>query len=156
MLAFGMGFINSLQGQKLWEGNCCPSQLLSHTPVTLPCGVEFRAQLVPNPRKCLYSLHQIGLLMFLGEHLQVSDCKWCGCLQWRCMRPSRGTVCYGTCFPHRTHECSLGTRDPQTEGNACGFSVSTVWAKTLGLNALFRNFRDQVVVYSKVSIAEEV
>lgn len=96
MLEFGMDFINSLQGQKLWERNCCPSQLLSHTPVTLPCGVEFRAQLVPNPRKCLYSLHQIGLLFFLGEHLQVSDCKWCGCLQWRCMRPSRGTVCYGT------------------------------------------------------------
>lgn len=152
MLEFGMGFINSLQGQKLWERNCCPSQLLSHTPVTLSCGVEFRAQLVPNPRKCLYSLHQIGLLFFwenIYRSQTVNGVAACSGGAWDQAEAQ-------SAMAHRTHGCSLGTRDPQTEGNVCGFSVSTVWAKTLGLNALFRNFRDQVVVSSKVSIAEEV
>lgn len=94
--------------------------------------MEFVAQAVSNTRKCLYSLHQI-------QHLQASDCKWCGCLQWKCTRPGRGTVCYGTCCPHETDGCCLGTKDPQAEGNMCDFSVSTVWAKTLKLNALFKN-----------------
>lgn len=59
-----MGFVSGLQGQKLRERNCCPSWLLRHSPVILPCGVEFVAQPVSKPRKCLYSLHQIGLPMF--------------------------------------------------------------------------------------------
>lgn len=53
--------------------------------------------------------------------------------------------------------CFLGTKDPQAEGNVCAFSVSTVSAKTLRLDALFKNFRDQVCgVVQGFSIAEDV
>lgn len=37
----------------------------------------------------------------------------------------------------------LGHEGP-TEGNMFGFCVSTVWAKILQLNAVFKDFRDQV------------
>lgn len=57
MLEFGMALLMVYRDRSCERGTAVLAQLLRHSPVILPCGVEFVSQPVSNPRKCLYSLH---------------------------------------------------------------------------------------------------